>query len=129
MLDTLYLTRGTPPEVEVECGCGNDTIPRRPFLKGLVIVGAAVAGFFGGAVNFAHTAFAAPRCDATPPVSTSCGPSFVACVGPCSDIESCCQYGPKFAFSKCCGCFAMCAYARVVVYSSGKTCKYCCQYC
>jgi len=113
---------------------GDGSIPRRPFLKGMLVAAAGVASFVGTSVGFAPSAMAAPNCTATLPQPTSCGPNFTGgCFGECSSSNSCCTFsepiGSAPPFSKCCACYLYCGNARVVVYPAGKTCYYCCQYC
>lgn len=112
-------------------GCASDdtTIPRRRFLRGALVMSAAVAGALGGTVGFAPSAIAQVNCSARPPSITACGPNFIACIGPCAAFRSCCTYGPAVGYSKCCQCSTVCQNARVVVYASGKACYYCCRYC
>jgi len=110
---------------------GGPKFSRRKVLRGIMVAAAGVTGAIGSRVGFAPTAFAAVRCDAAPPNATSCGLNFIPCFGRCSDIQSCCYYSYPHTgvFEKCCACFEFCARARVVVYASGKSCYYCCQYC
>ena len=105
-------------------------MPRRRFLRLGVALGASVTSIFGGFVGFAPSAAASHLCTATPPQSTSCGNNFRACFGPClSSGSSCCTYADGSGFRRCCGCSFFCSPAQVVVYSSGKTCYFCCRYC
>lgn len=116
-----------------EVGCATASgraLPRRPVLKAILTASAAVSSSFGGLVAFAPSAAAAVRCDATSPVFTGCGVGYRPCIGPCTTgSPSCCRHGDGANDRKCCASFSSNRSARIVVYSSGKSCYYCCQYC
>lgn len=112
------------------CANHDHTVPRRKFLRGVLAIGAGVAGLLGSSVKFAPTAVAAPTCLNTPK-TTWCYPGFFPCIGLCSTTQSCCQYGSSGRPDTlvCCQCWIQCVPARVSVYQVGKNCYYCCVGC
>jgi len=116
-------------EKEPVCLPVDNMVPRRGFLRFVVILGTGITSVVGGLVGYQPSAMAAPRCDATPPQFTGCGLNYRPCIGPCDASISCCRHADGANGSKCCGCRFVCGNARVVVYASGKSCYYCCQRC
>lgn len=123
---------GDPQREDHVCALSDDAVPRRTVLRGLVTAGAAVTAAMGGLVGFAPSAFAAPRCDAASPSGIVCGLNYRPCIGECvpSSFASCCRHSDfQTTGVKCCASRLSSRRARVVVYSSGKGCFVCCQYC